>query len=441
MKKWVIFFIFMASLSVFAQSPPLLITNLVFSPQNVQVGDELNLTVTIVNKDFKNDYTATLKLLVDDALSDVKVTSIEARSALTASFVWKAEEGTHRLRIYLSYFAPNEFFEKRDITISVNAPQKENPLEEALTLFNARQYSQAREKFVVAKQVFENENNTEGASESDKYIALCNNYISAENALSSAQKSQEAGDFEDATRYFSEARRIYEQLGETTIVSQIDTTLSQIEKKKESPSFISDRQLLLYAGVVLLVVIVIFIYVKSREKTQGKNPHPRFLTTKLERAPREDKLVFFDEGEKGASFIARCRKILEADIPDSQAYMKIAEEFRKLQEDISSLKPEEAESVRKSYDMCAQKIASEEKKWTSICELENLLRRCDSFIAKYSNKSLLDKSMVEAYNLYTTMQDKFEELRGYDAELEKRTAEVLKKCYYLIEDEIHKTRE
>lgn len=440
MKKWIIFLAFMFLSCVLAQASPCSITNVIISATNPHVGEEVSLAVTLVNKDFKNPHTITLKFLVDDTLVDVKVATIEARSVFNTSFMWKAGEGSHTLTVFLSYFAPTEFSEKRDFPLNVGTPQMVNPLAEPLALFNAKQYEEARGKFVNAKNIFEAESNVEGVTQADRYIALCNKYISAQTYLLSAEQSQVAGDFEGAISSLSNARSIYVELGEQDVVSQIESRMAELERSKKRIASPFPSQFLLYAGVVVLVVIAIFIYTRSREKASQKKVN-HASPSKSERTPREDKIVFFDEGKRGAPFIARCRRILDAEVPDAHAYMKLAEELKVLSEEFRSLTPQEAASVRKSYDMCVEKVASEEKKWVSIREIENLLRRCDSFIAKYSNKALLEKNMVDAYNQYTTMQAKFEELGGYDAELERKTAETLKKCYYLIEDEIHKMRQ
>jgi len=440
MKKWVIFLAFMFLSYTLAQTPLCSITNVIVSATNPQVGEEVSLAVTLVNKDFKNPHTITLKFLVDDTLVDVKVAIIDARSVFNTSFMWKAGEGSHTLTVSLSYFAPTEFSEKRDFLLNVGTPQKVNPLAEPLALFNAKQYEEARGKFVNAKAIFEAESNAEGVTQADHYIALCDKYLSAQTYLLSAEQSQAAGDFERAIFSLSNARSIYVELGEQDVILQIETRMAEMERNKKQIASPFPSQLLLYAGVVVLVIIAIFIYTRSREKASQKKVNYA-SSGRSERAPREDKIVFFDEGERGAPFIARCRKILDAEIPDAHAYMKLAEEFKILSEEFRSLTPQEAASVRKSYDMCAEKVASEEKKWVSIRELENLLRRCDSFLTKYSNKALLEKNMVDAYSQYTTIQAKFEELVGYDAELERKTAETLKKCYYLIEDEIHKMRQ
>ena len=104
--------------------PDLVIKDISSSPRDVYAGDTLTFTITIKNEGTRTAGPSTVEYYIDGSyIGSDKVNSITAQGTTRETFTWRAQAGTHRVKIIAdshgSVFEMNEFNNQRETTISI----------------------------------------------------------------------------------------------------------------------------------------------------------------------------------------------------------------------------------------------------------------------------------------------------------------------------------
>jgi tetratricopeptide (TPR) repeat protein len=106
--------------------------------------------------------------------------------------------------------------------------------EEALTLYQNRDYAQAVSKFTEVESMYELHQIP--TDDVEAYIEKCNTYLEAYSELDQGDEQAEAGNPTEAVNHYEKARELFSQLGDTVMVAQVDSTIQQVALATPRPT-------------------------------------------------------------------------------------------------------------------------------------------------------------------------------------------------------------
>ncbi|MGC1120894.1 MAG: hypothetical protein WBA22_07345 [Candidatus Methanofastidiosia archaeon] len=106
--------------------------------------------------------------------------------------------------------------------------------EEALTLYQNRDYVQAASKFTEVQSMYQMHQIS--TDEVDTYIGKCNTYLEAYSELDKGDEQAEAGNHTEAVNHYKKARELFSQLGDTAMVAQVDSAIQRIAQVTPQPT-------------------------------------------------------------------------------------------------------------------------------------------------------------------------------------------------------------
>jgi tetratricopeptide (TPR) repeat protein len=140
--------------------------------------------------------------------------------------------------------------------------------EEALTQYQSKDYAQALSTFTEVESVYELHQIP--TDDVDSYIEKCNIYLEAYSELDQGDEQAEAGNSTEALNHYEKARELFSQLGDTLMVTQIDSMTQQITQATPQPTTAPPEGRrgggLVLVGLVAVIAIVGVLYVMKRKK-------------------------------------------------------------------------------------------------------------------------------------------------------------------------------
>ena len=126
---------------------------------------------------------------------------------------------------------------------------------DAVALYNKGDFEGALTTFNQVKSIYEDHDLP--TDEIDEYISNIHTYEEALNELQKGKTALEEGKNEEARTYFSKARDLFSEVGDSDMVAEVDAELSQIiiEVKPTEPPVVEKKRP--FAGVIILVVVVV----------------------------------------------------------------------------------------------------------------------------------------------------------------------------------------
>ncbi|MBU7001015.1 MAG: hypothetical protein HXS41_05560 [Theionarchaea archaeon] len=121
--------------------------------------------------------------------------------------------------------------------------------EEALTLYQDKNYAQAGSKFTEVQAVYQLHQIS--TDEVDGYIERCTTYLEAYSELDRGDEQADVGDYQEAADHYTKARELFSQLGDTVMMAQVDSLIQQITPVTPQPT---DAPAERRGGNVLVVV-------------------------------------------------------------------------------------------------------------------------------------------------------------------------------------------
>lgn len=141
--------------------------------------------------------------------------------------------------------------------------------EEALTLYQNKDYAQALSKFTEVESMYELHQIP--TDDVDSYIEKCNMYLEAYSELDQGDEQAEAGNSTEAVNHYEKARELFSQLGDTLMVTQVDSMIQQIAQATPEPTSAPPPEGrrgggIVLVGLVAVIAIMGMLYVMKRKK-------------------------------------------------------------------------------------------------------------------------------------------------------------------------------
>ncbi|MBU7014058.1 MAG: hypothetical protein HXS52_01725 [Theionarchaea archaeon] len=140
--------------------------------------------------------------------------------------------------------------------------------EEALTLYQNRDYAQAALKYAEVLAVYQLHQIP--TDDVDEYIEKCNTFVEAYSELEKGDEQTDMGNLTEAVNHYKKARELFSQLGDTVMVSQVDSTIQQVTQAtpqpEDAPTERRGGKGVVLIGLVAVVGIGVALYVMKMKK-------------------------------------------------------------------------------------------------------------------------------------------------------------------------------
>ena len=194
------------------------VMNLQLSPVQLRIGENVILTVAVVNYTQRQIVDVEVEFLVNNRLVSRKAVILPAGASQPVSFEWIAEVGTFTLVVKaraMGDFNNRNDFVNQKIVLGSDTEQIDLLYGEAITLYTQENYTQAQNLFATVGAWYTQMGEPVKASEARQLQELCNSHIQAQMLIDLGEQALQMGDSEQATQYFEQARDIYTQIGDT----------------------------------------------------------------------------------------------------------------------------------------------------------------------------------------------------------------------------------
>ncbi|MGC1122082.1 MAG: tetratricopeptide repeat protein [Candidatus Methanofastidiosia archaeon] len=247
------------------------VTNLQFTPLNPQVGESVTISVTAVNFTQRAISNAVVEFLVNSTLASRQTVSLDGGVSQPVTFGWRAESGTFNLVVRAQAAGDNN--RKNDsisqrITLGETATQADSLFNQGLSLFAQGKYAQGQNLFSNAAIRYTEAGNSEKAMQATQYEELCSSYVTAQNSMSQGDSAFNAGDFEMAAQYYTQARDTYGEIGDAQMQNQAQEKLDSALASKGFPIDIK------YVGISVAAVAVIALVTLLISRRRGRPTRP-----------------------------------------------------------------------------------------------------------------------------------------------------------------------
>ena len=181
---------------------------------------------------------------------------------------------------------------------------------DAVALYDKGDFDGALTAFNQVKSIYEDHDLP--TDEIDEYISNIHTYEEAFSELQKGKTALDEGKNEEARTYFSKARDLFSEVGDSDMVAEVDAELSQIiiEVKPTEPPVVEKKRP--FAGVIILVVVVVvgavlLVLVKSKLqkpavvltaeeiREEMRQLKARFVYGEINKKEYEDRLAELEE--------------------------------------------------------------------------------------------------------------------------------------------------
>ncbi len=125
--------------------------------------------------------------------------------------------------------------------------------------YNTEDFESAKTEFETSKSLYDEVGDSENAGEAQSMIDLCDEAINARNVYETGIDHYNKEQYDEAITKFEEAIPLYEELGNTEKVSELENKIAETRKAIDRQA--SKNRMLVLIGI-LLVVVIVFLVVK-----------------------------------------------------------------------------------------------------------------------------------------------------------------------------------
>ncbi|MBU7014447.1 MAG: tetratricopeptide repeat protein [Theionarchaea archaeon] len=247
------------------------LTNFQLTPPNPQVGESVTISVTAVNFTQRAISNVVVELVVNSTLASRQTIDLDGGISQPMTFGWRAESGTFNLVVRAQASGDNN--RKNDsvsqrITLGEATGQADSLFSQGLSLFTQGKYTQAQSLFSNAAIRYVEVGDSERAMQATQYEELCSSYVNAQNLMSQGDSAFNAGDFEMAAQYYTQARDKYMEIGDTDLQSAAQ---EKLDNALASTGFPIDMK---YVGISVAAVAVIALVTLLISRRRGRPMRP-----------------------------------------------------------------------------------------------------------------------------------------------------------------------
>ncbi|MBU7000207.1 MAG: tetratricopeptide repeat protein [Theionarchaea archaeon] len=264
------------------------LTNFQLAPANPQVGESVTISVTAVNFTQRAISNVVVELVVNSTLASRQTIDLDGGVSQPMTFGWRAESGTSSLVVRAQATGDNNH--KNDsvsqkITLGETTSQADSLFNQGLSLFAQGKYAQAQSLFSNATIRYTEAGNGEGAMQASQYEELCSSYVYAQELMNQGDTASNAGSFETAAQYYTQARDKYGEIGDTQMQSAAQ---EKLDNALASTGFSIDMK---YVGISVAAVAAIALVTLLISRRRGRPMRPvepstsRFRLEEPEEAP------------------------------------------------------------------------------------------------------------------------------------------------------------
>ncbi len=254
-----------ATVTVMTYTVDVGVMNLQLSPVQLRVGENVILTVAVVNYTQRQIADVEVEFLVNNRLISRKTVILPAGASQLVSFEWVAEVGTSTLVVKARAMGDsnnrNDIVSQK-IDLGSDTEQIDLLYQEAIALYTQEDYTQAQNLFASAATQYTQMDISIKALEAWQYEDLCNSHLQAEMLMDLGEQAFQVENYEQAVQNFEQARDIYVQIG--------DTEKQDSSQQKLDEAIATQKSRLNYVYILVCIAVVAVIVVAKMAITKGK---------------------------------------------------------------------------------------------------------------------------------------------------------------------------
>ncbi|HPR41261.1 MAG TPA: NEW3 domain-containing protein [Candidatus Methanofastidiosa archaeon] len=258
------------------------ISNISYSPAEPQLGQEITFTADVTLDGNVLIPTKTVALYIND-ISQSKLASVEVdidpNSTETISLTWTASQiGDFTARLYLNPTSNESDLTNNEISTTISILPAEDPCTLAddtyalaLGMYDEDCQS-AMSTLAVAKALYEQCGDTNGATLCQELIDKCEDYTLAEELESQGDVLAANGDCEGAIAKWEAAIAIYEDYGDQDRIDSLNTKIDNCELEPEpepQKGFFGKYWKWIVLLLVALLLLLILLYSRRKKEDEG----------------------------------------------------------------------------------------------------------------------------------------------------------------------------
>lgn len=248
------------------------VVNFQMQPPQPRIGEPVTITVTAVNYTQREMSNVTVELLVNNTLVSRQMVTLPAGVSQPMTFGWTAAAGSSTLVVRAQIAGDTN--RKNDsvnfsVSIGTDTSQADALYQQAMSFYLQENYSAAVNLFSNAAAQYTEAGETNKAAEAYRLEDICNSYMAAQGLMDQGEQALLMGENEQAAQYFTQARDMYAQLGDTEKQTYAQERLDGIKS--------GFNPLYLVIGAVAVVAVVAFMLSRRR----GPRPAERAPSTRF----------------------------------------------------------------------------------------------------------------------------------------------------------------
>ena len=254
-----------ATVTVMTYTVDVGVMNLQLSPVQFRVGENVILTVTVVNYTQRQIADVEVEFLANNRLISGKTVILPAGASQLVTFEWVAEVGSSTLVVKARAMGDsnnrNDTISQK-IVLGSDTEQIGLLYQEAIALYTQGDYTQAQNLFSTVGALYTQMDEPVKALEALQYEDLCNSHLQAEMLMDLGEQAFRVENYEQAVQNFEQARDIYTQIG--------DTEKQNLLQQKLDEAIATQKSRLNYVYILVCIAAVAVIVVAKMAITKGK---------------------------------------------------------------------------------------------------------------------------------------------------------------------------